>query len=124
MFKWQFREMLKHAERELSPDAYYALECIFDTLTEETDEISEDEITEELYSYIDFTCYSDAWDYLRDNQITDFSDAIQEFGATDVCSIACYYCEQEINAYIYENFDWFEDISNYEPEDYNPKEDE
>lgn len=53
-----------------------------------------DDVMYELDSY--FTYYSDAWDYLQDNCITDFDEAIKEWGVHDVCGIACYYAREEI----------------------------
>lgn len=40
--------------------------------------------------------YSDAWSYLQDNNITDFEDAIKEYEAYNITSIACYYLQQEV----------------------------
>ena len=91
---------------------------------DEDEEINEwdmdDRISEEIDSYM--TYYSDAWDYLQDNGITDFSDAIAN-GCEDVTSIACYYAleevRDEVNNYWYD----YEDTEE-EPEEEDSEESE
>lgn len=46
-----------------------------------------------------FIYYDEAWDFLREENITDFTEAIDEFGAKTVCQIACYYLENDIRNY-------------------------
>ena len=46
--------------------------------------------------------YSQAFNYLMDNNITDFEESIKEFGCTNVCGIAFYYLYNEVNAIIRE----------------------
>lgn len=89
---------------------------------EDVDEYDyEDAIRDECDSW--FIYYQDAWDYLQDNNITDFDEAIDEWGAKDVCAIACYYfveaCMRELSEY------WDEyAYSDEDPEEYNPEDDE
>ena len=61
-----------------------------------------DELYELSWEEVDreFIYYSDAFNYLMDNNITDFEDAFKEFGATNVCGIAYYYCLNEVNQII------------------------
>ena len=82
------------------------------------DSISEEDFEEALREEIDsyFTYYSDAWDYLSDNNITDFGEAIHYGMCYDVCSIACYYAEENIKNEVFGNWndDDFEEVEDYE----------
>ena len=90
-------QLQKLIENELSGISYDIGFQILDRL-EDGEEIDqwqfEDMLHEELDSW--FTYYDDAWDYLRDNNITDFTEAIREWDATDICAIAFYYAYDNI----------------------------
>ena len=63
----------------------------------DTEKVSADDaLRDEINEAID--CYKDAWDYLRGQNITDFSEAINEWGAKDICSIATFYLEEELKS--------------------------
>ena len=114
-------QLQKLIENELSGIAYDIGFQILDCLDDE-DDIDEsdfsDYVTQELDSY--FTYYDDAWDYLQDNNITDFRDAMYEWNATDICAIAMYYAYTEIcdevSSY-WEDYETDEDPETYEVED-------
>ena len=111
-------QLQQFIENELTGIGYDIGFNILDRL-EDGEEIDtsdfDDMLNEELDSW--FTYYDDAWDYLRDNNITDFSDAIHEWGATDICGIACYYAREEIWDAVNRYWD------NYEIEDKEEDED-
>lgn len=116
-------QLQKFIENELIGIGYDIGFNILDRLEDDEDiDTSEfdDMLNEELDSW--FTYYEDAWEYLQDNNITDFSDAIHEWGATDICAIAMYYAREEIwdcvNRY-WDDYEYEED-----PEDYEVEEDE
>ncbi len=115
MRKSTFKRLLEDYSNELSSQAYNVLDCISDDL----DTLTQDDIQDNLYNYLDgeFIYYSDAFDYLTDNNITDFEDAIKNYGAYDVCSIACYCLEQEIMNFLYEQWDYYESEEDEEDED-------
>ena len=87
-----------NAQNSVSSEASDVLQYVLDRWDEGDDDISEcdvyDAVMEECDSY--FIYYSDAWDYLRDNNITDFFDAVNN-GCDNICSIAYWYLQQEIN---------------------------
>lgn len=68
------------------------------------DMIKEYDSMEDMLTYYIDECdreliyYSQAFNYLMDNNITDFEYAIKEFGATDVCGIAYAYLNDEVGA--------------------------
>lgn len=70
------------------------IESDLDDLIYEIDNITldDDKVIELLSDY--FMYYSDAFDYLQNNDITDFDEAI-EMGNRDICSIATYYLLRE-----------------------------
>ena len=90
------KEAIQSAQCDVSDVASSVLDYVLDRFDGE-EEIDEDDvydaIREESDSY--FIYYDDAYDYLRDNCITDFDEAIGD-GCTSVCSIAYYYLVQEI----------------------------
>ena len=43
-----------------------------------------------------FIYYADAWQYLQDNEITDFTEAIENMGCKDINAIATYYLMNEL----------------------------
>lgn len=107
-------QLQKLIENELSGISYDIGFNILDRLEDDEDiDIyqMEDLINEEIDGW--FIYYSDAWDYLQDNQITDFSEAIQEWGATDICAIATYYAREEIE----NDFNYYWDEYDVDPED-------
>ena len=75
----------------------------------------EERINEELDNY--FTYYSDAWEYLQDNNITDFEDAFYEWNATDICGIACYYAHEEVMSDLQYYWDEYEVLDIEEEEE-------
>ena len=92
-------QLQKLIENELSGIAYdigfNILDCLEDG--QDIDQWDfEDMVMEELDSW--FTYYDDAWEFLQDNDITDFSEAFREWNVTDVCGIACYYAREMICA--------------------------
>ena len=92
----QLKEAIQSAQCDVSDVASDVLDYVLDRFDgeEEIDEDDEyDAIRDECDAY--FTYYDDAWDYLRDNCITDFDEAVRD-GFMSVCSIAYYYLEQEI----------------------------
>ena len=96
------RKLLEEREHVLSQQAYAIIDSVLDYV-DEYDDI--DELDEEIRHEIDNSIiyYCDAWNYLQENQITDFYEAINEFGLTGVTSIACYYIMDEIQKeYLYE----------------------
>ena len=94
----ELKDAITNAMISVSPEASDVLQYVLDRYDEDSEDIDEssvyDAISEECDSM--FTYYSDAWDYLRDNGITDFDEAINECGCTNVCSIAWYYLRQEV----------------------------
>lgn len=86
-------------ESNLSATAYDIVNNVIDYICEEPEEYDiRDEIMNEIDSQ--FMYYDDAWNYLQEQNITDFTDAIREFGVTDIMGIASYYLLDEIE----ENF--------------------
>ena len=94
----ELKDAIESVQHAVSDDACNVLDYILDRYSDEDEDIDEydvyDAIIEECDSYLIY--YSDAWEYLSSNNITDFDEAIAE-GNKDVCSIACYYLTQEIN---------------------------
>lgn len=89
-------------------------------------DIEESDFIDNLLYEIDnhFIYYADAWEYLQDNGITDFSEAIDEFNATNVCSIAGYYAYQEIVNSISPEWDSYESDEKAIEDDWEYHEDE
>lgn len=90
----ELREILENAD--LTPTAY---DIVDNVLCEIGDEVDEYDLRDEVMNEIDsqFIYYDDAWNYLQEQNITDFTDAINEFGCTDLMGIATYYLLQEID---------------------------
>lgn len=90
------RELLENSS--LSAQAYDIIDAVLDYVDEDVHEADYYDLEEAIQQEIDsqFIYYSDAWDYLQDNNITDFTDAINEYGVTDLVGIASYYLMQEI----------------------------
>ena len=89
----ELREILENAD--LSPTAYDIVDSVLDNIGDDVDEYDiRDEIMNEIDSQ--FIYYDDAWNYLQEQDITDFTNAIREFGASDLMGIASYYVLQEI----------------------------
>ena len=93
----ELKERIENAQMDVSSQASDVLGYVLDRYDEDDDNIDEydveDAIMEECDEY--FTYYDDAWEYLQENCITDFDDAVAE-GCTGVCSIAYYYLRDEI----------------------------
>ena len=94
----ELKDAIENAGCSVSNVAQDVLVYVLDRFDED-DEIEEDDVYDAIRDECDsyFTYYSDAWDYLIDNNITDFEDAIRYGGCENVSSIAYYYLEQEIN---------------------------
>lgn len=94
-------------------------------LWDEGDEISYDDFVDEIAQECDswFTYYSDAWEYLQDENITDFEEAFQEWAVTDICGIACYYAEQRVRDDVWNWWGTYEQ-GEYEEEDSEESEEE
>lgn len=107
----QFRELVSGSYGEIND----ILSSVLDRYSED-EEIDEndvyDAILDEVGEY--FIYYSDAWDYLQDNAITDFEDAFYEWNTTDVCGIASYYLCEDARRYVGDEWSYYED---YEVED-------
>lgn len=100
--KEQYEEKIEGIKMEIEePDDIVSIEVIetrIDDLEYEIDnlEIDVDLVNEKVNDY--FIYYSDAWEYLQDNDITDFSDAFDN-GCTQVCEIAAFYLSDEFWGY-------------------------
>lgn len=99
-----FAELKKASEegsRELSDEAQTVLFYTLDEL-EGKEEPDEDKTEQILWENLDvaFTYTKDAYDYLENQNISDFSEAIQEMGASTVEQIAFYFLEQEIRDFV------------------------
>lgn len=89
----ELREILENAD--LSATAYDIVDAVLDNIGEDVDEYDlRDEVLNEIDSQ--FIYYDDAWNYLQEQDITDFTNAIREFGCTDLMGIASYYVLEEI----------------------------
>ena len=93
----ELKERIENAQMDVSSQASDVLGYVLDRYDEDDQEIDEDEVYDAISEDCDnyFIYYSDAWNYLEDNCITDFDDAVAE-GCTGVCSIAYYYLRDEI----------------------------
>ena len=95
-------ETLKNAIEEAQCDLSDVCTDILDNVLNMFDESMDDIDVDDVYDILNQECddyfiyYDDAWDYLRDNSITDFDDAVAN-GCTNVCAIACWYAYQEIS---------------------------
>lgn len=89
----ELREILENAD--LSPTAY---DIVDNVLCEIGDDVDEYDLRDEIMNEIDsqFIYYGDAWNYLQEQDITDFTNAIREFGCTDLMGIASYFVLEEI----------------------------
>ena len=100
--KEQYEEKIEYIKMEIEePDDIVYVEDIeakIDDLEWDIDnlEIDVDLVNEKVNDY--FIYYSDAWEYLQDNDITDFQYAFK-WGCTDICSIATYYLGAEFWGY-------------------------
>lgn len=92
MDKEKALESLNSLRYKYSEEAQNVIENVYTNYDEKIP--LEDRIFEEVGEY--FIYYSDAFNYLRDNHIYDFEDAISEGFGKNVCSIASYYLEQEV----------------------------
>lgn len=116
----KYSELRRLCDESLSGISETIIDYVLCGLDEEEDidydiEDIEERINEELDNY--FTYYSDAWEYLQDNCITDFEDAFYEWNATDICSIACYYAHEEVLSDLQSYWDEYEGSEEPEEED-------
>ena len=110
--------LLRMIEGNLTGTAYDIAYAVADNYEDDKD-ISEDDFYDDLIYEVDsyFTYYSDVWDYLQDNGITDFSEAIDEWQVTDICGFACYSVEQEIRDTLSSEWDSYESEEELEDEE-------
>jgi len=83
--------------RNLSDEAQAAILNTLDDLEDE-EEPDEEEIETTLWDHVDntFIYTQEAYDYLENQHILDFSEAIQEMQASTPEQIAFYFLDQEI----------------------------
>lgn len=98
MKKFKLQQQLKEIE-ESHEFSDLAIDIVKDMLDEY------ESVEEMLTYYIDevdreLIYYSQAFNYLMDNNITDFEYAIKEWGATSVTAIAYAYLNDEVGAII------------------------
>ena len=91
------KNAIQSCQADVSADASTILDYVLDRFEEGQEDIDIDEVYDAIRDECDnyFIYYSDAWNYLEDNCITDFDEAISNC-CTSVCSIAYFYAEQEI----------------------------
>ena len=87
-------DVLSENLTSLSDNAVDVLEAIIDGYVLEDEDDFEVALSEELDNQ--FMYWADAFDYLKDNSICNFEEAINELGATSIEQFAYYYLEQEI----------------------------
>ena len=94
----ELKDAIKNAKVNLSDMACHVFDYVLDRFDETDEDIDENDVYDAVYEECDsmFIYYSDAWDYLQDQCITDFTEAIDNVGAKNICGIACYYLEQEV----------------------------
>ena len=92
------KDAICNAMSSVSGEAEDVLQRVLDRYDEDDENIDESDVYDYVYEEAGdyFIYYSDAFDYLQDNSITDYDDAICE-GCHDVCSIATYYLIEEVN---------------------------
>ena len=97
-------EQLESNKYHISDDGYSVIESMIDDYDWE----DEDDFRENLYevSGEQFMYYADAFDYIKEQWITDFKDAFDNGYGENVCSIATYYLEEEINTFLYDYIDF------------------
>ena len=97
----ELKKAYEEGSRELSDEAQSVLFYTIDELEEE-EEPGEDEVEQRLWENLDnqFIYTQDAYDYLENQHILDFSEAIQEMGAHTPEQIAYYFLEQEIREFV------------------------
>ena len=102
--KERLMEQLENNKWDCSEKCYNALDDIINYY----DFNNEDEFTENIYDEVGeaFIYYADAFDYIREQWITDFQDAFNEGFGENVCTIATYYLEQEIWDFVNEHLDF------------------
>ena len=92
------KNAIENASCDVSDVAETVLGYVLDRFDEDNEDIDEGEVYDAIREECDnyFTYYSDAWDYLQNNSITDFDEAIND-GFTGICGFAYYYLVEEIN---------------------------
>lgn len=88
-----------------------AYDSVHELLTRIRDEYLDEEVevSEILWDILDnvFMYYSEAYEYLKEAQIWDISDAISEGFSQNLGSITYYYCEEEVYNLLREiGFEW------------------
>lgn len=91
----QLKENLESVRLSYSEDAVNIIESLIDTLSQDESVDFNNALFEEVASSSVSIYYSSAFDYLRDQWITDFNDAIRNGFGGNVCHIAGYYLEEE-----------------------------
>ena len=96
----ELKKAYEEGSRELSDEARDVLFNTIDALEEE-EEPDEDEVEQTLWENLDikFTYTKDAYDYLENQNLFDFSEAIQAVNAHTPEQIAYYFLEQEIREF-------------------------
>lgn len=97
-------EQLERNKYHISDKGYNCLESIIN----DYEWNNEDEFREHIYEATGeaFIYYSDAFDYLKDQNIFEFEDAFRDGFGYNVCSIATYYLEDEISAFLHDYMDF------------------
>lgn len=91
-----YREKLEEIQYDYSDEAYEIVCSIINEL--EDNENKNVDVCDLVWERIDeeFIYYADAFKFLQENHYYDFEDAFKEGFGKNVCTIACYYCEQEV----------------------------
>lgn len=103
--KQELKDQLKENRCYISEDGYDVLSDLIHYYTFK----NEEEFQEHIYECVGekFIYYSDAFDYLQEQNITSFKEAFNEGFGENVCTIATYYLEEEVWDFInhYIDFD-------------------
>ena len=94
MTKEDIENLLESKEGSMSDEAYTVLENIMNEYDLNDEDDFQTALNEQLGNQ--FVYYSDAFDFLQKQCITDYSKAIAEYGAKTVTEFAYYYLEDEI----------------------------
>lgn len=110
MNKKQLLKALDAIYSSTEDNAYAVLEAVVGNMYED-ENIGEYDLEQRVYEEVSeyFIYYSDAWNYLMDEYISDFADAMRE-GCTDVCAIASYYLREAVIEYMQNLIDFAKDI--------------
>ena len=94
MTKEDLKKLLESKEGNMSDEAYTVLQNIMNEYDLNDEDDFRTALDEQLSNQ--FTYYSDAFDFLQKQCITDYSEAIAEYGAKTLMEFAYYYLEDEI----------------------------